>query len=685
MFLLMLSSWFEPSPSTESTFDWDAMQLWNNVQEWPLYAKIGGGVGVIIITHYALKRIFRCFRSGVPKLYKKDWVKDKIYLYQFPRSGVIPSVSPYCLKLETWLRFAMMDYESYSSISKRSKEGLVPFVEVNGVQLHDSALIIQTLTSQFELFNMESDLTEEEKGISRAIEKLCENSLIPALMFNRFCDKDNCSKFLKAPIVQVSALVGFIYRRILRRRLVADMRARLRAHGLGKHSREEIYDIALRDLAALSQILGFNEYFFGKRPHLVDIIVFSVLAQIYYIPLDNPLKDAMVEDYQNLKRTPPDGTHVRSLVGRSLHCGRLIERAKVRSSLRSQAYSVSSHPQCTASIFRPNCSLRSVVATMVNPQKSKVYIIGVGMTKFVKPQSVPGLDYPDMVKEAVNKALSDAKVKYSDIQQATVGYLFGGSCCAQRALYEVGMTGIPIYNVNNACASGSSGLFMCKQFIEGGGTDLALAVGFEKMAQGSLENMGGRMDDRAMPVEKHIGVMSETYGLFPAPMTAQMFGNAGKEHMEKYGTKPEHFAKIAWKNHKHSVNNPNSQFQKEYSLEEVMKARRIYDFMGLLECSPTSDGAAAAVLCSEKFLREHPHLKDQAVEILGMQLGTDFPSAFSENSNIKMIGFDMIQNIAGKLYKETGLGPNDVQVIECHDCFAPNELITYEALGLCPI
>jgi len=91
------------------------------------------------------------------------------------------------------------------------------------------------------------------------------------------------------------------------------------------------------------------------------------------------------------------------------------------------------------------------------------------------------------------------------------------------------------------------------------------------------------------------------------------------------------------------------------------------------------------VLCSEKFLREHPQLKDQAVEIIGMQLGTDFPSAFNEKSNIKMIGFDMIQSIAGKLYKETGLGPNDVQVIECHDCFAPNELITYEALGLCPV
>ncbi|KHJ77526.1 hypothetical protein OESDEN_22854 [Oesophagostomum dentatum] len=107
--------------------------------------------------------------------------------------------------------------------------------------------------------------------------------------------------------------------------------------------------------------------------------------------------------------------------------------------------------------------------------------------------------------------------------------------------------------------------------------------------------------------------------------------------------------------------------------------------MGLLECSPTSDGSAAAILCSERYLEKNPHLKPQAVEIVGLKLGTDQPSVFKENSNIKMIGFDMIQKISSELYKETGYTPNDVQVIELHDCFAPNELITYEALGLCEI
>jgi sterol carrier protein 2 len=321
---------------------------------------------------------------------------------------------------------------------------------------------------------------------------------------------------------------------------------------------------------------------------------------------------------------------------------------------------------------------------MSSTTKPKVYVIGVGMTKFTKPQST-GLDYPDFVKEAVTMALNDCNLKYTDIQQATVGFLYGGTCCGQRALYEVGMTGIPIYNVNNACASGSSGVYLCKQIIESGNADCVLACGFEKMLPGSLEAMSSNPDGRAIAVDKHLEVMSDTYGLFPAPMTCQMFTNAGKEHMEKYGTKREHFAKIAHKNHKHSVHNENSQFRKEFSFDEVMNARKIYDFCGLLECSPTSDGSAAAVLCSEKFLQKHPELKKQAVEIVGLELRTDFPSAFSEKSNIKMIGFDMVQAAAKDLFRNAKMSPSDVQVIECHDCFAANELITYEAIGLCPI
>ncbi|MFH4975785.1 hypothetical protein AB6A40_002494, partial [Gnathostoma spinigerum] len=320
-----------------------------------------------------------------------------------------------------------------------------------------------------------------------------------------------------------------------------------------------------------------------------------------------------------------------------------------------------------------------------NNEMRNVYVIGVGMTKFEKPGADSSRDYPEMVQEGVTKALNDAKITYKEIEHAVVGYIYGGTCCGQRSLYPIGLTGIPIFNVNNACASGSSALYLGKALIETGRCHTVLVVGFEKMARGSLENMSAAVDDRTNPMDQHIGVMAETYGLHAAPITAQMFGNAAKEHMEKYGTRREHFARIAQKNHRHSVNNPYAQFRKEYSLDEIINARKIYDFMGLLECSPTSDGAAAVVLCSKHFLAKHPHLYPQAVEIVGMEMGTDQPSVFAEKSNIKMIGFDLIKTISERLYKRTGLTPSDVQVIELHDCFAPNELITYEALGLCPV
>lgn len=202
----------------------------------------------------------------------------------------------------------------------------------------------------------------------------------------------------------------------------------------------------------------------------------------------------------------------------------------------------------------------------------KVYVIGNGMTKFTRPGQDRTLDYPHMVKEAVTNALDDANIKYSDIQHASVGYVYGDSTCGQKALYEVGMTGIPIINVNNNCSTGSSALMISKQLVEGGIYDCTLALGFEKMERGALTS---KYKDRCNPMQEHITLFYELHGINQAPITAQLFGAAGKEHMEKYGTKPEHFAKIAWKNHKHSKNNPNSQYQHEYSVEEIMNAPQV--------------------------------------------------------------------------------------------------------------
>jgi acetyl-CoA acetyltransferase len=184
-------------------------------------------------------------------------------------------------------------------------------------------------------------------------------------------------------------------------------------------------------------------------------------------------------------------------------------------------------------------------------------------------------------------------------------------------------------------------------------------------------------------MDKHVKVMLELRGLSPAPPAPQMFGNAGREHMEKYGTTALQFAKIGYKNHKHSVNNPYSQFQTEYSLEDILQAPMIYEPLTKFQCCPTSDGSGAAVLASEDFVRKHK-LESQAVEIIGMAMATDMPSSFEGKSCIKMVGADLTRKAAQKVYEQSGLGPENVDVIELHDCFSCNELITYEALGLCP-
>jgi acetyl-CoA acetyltransferase len=309
----------------------------------------------------------------------------------------------------------------------------------------------------------------------------------------------------------------------------------------------------------------------------------------------------------------------------------------------------------------------------------KVFVVGVGMTKFEKPGSRQW-DYPDMAKEAGTKALQDAGIPYEEIEQACVGYCYGDSTCGQRAVYGLGLTGIPVYNVNNNCATGSTALFMAKQFIEGGIAECVLALGFEKMEKGSL---GAKFTDRTNPMDHHFELMVSLREFVGAPPTAQFFGNAGREHMEKYGTTPEQFAKIGFKNHKHSVNNPYSQFQNEYSLDDILKAQMVYEPLTKLQCCPTSDGAGAAIVCSEDFVKRH-ELQDQAVEILGMAMATDLASTFDAKSCIKLIGPDITRTAAQKVYEQSGLGPENVDVIELHDCFSTNELITYEALGLCP-
>ena len=311
---------------------------------------------------------------------------------------------------------------------------------------------------------------------------------------------------------------------------------------------------------------------------------------------------------------------------------------------------------------------------------NRSFVIGVGMTKFDKPGTKEG-DYPDWAAEAGATALTDAGIAYADVNEVYAGYVHGDSCYGQRAVYQLGLGGIPVVNVNNNCSTGSTALYLARRAIKGGLAECALAIGFERMERGSI---AFNFQDRAGALDKHTERMAQIRTPEQSPAMPQMFGNAGREHMERYGSTPEHYAWIGWKNHKHSVNNPYAQFQTEYSLEEVRSAPMIHEPLTKLQCSPTSDGAAAAVVASERFVDDHD-LWEQAIEIAGQAMVTDLPSSLDENADfIRLLGYDMSREAARLVYEEAQVGADDIDVIELHDCFSVNELLTYEALGLAP-
>jgi len=296
----------------------------------------------------------------------------------------------------------------------------------------------------------------------------------------------------------------------------------------------------------------------------------------------------------------------------------------------------------------------------------RAFVIGVGMTRFDKPGTKEG-DYPDWAKEAGEKALADAGIAYNAVEQAYAGYCYGDSTCGQRAIYGLGMTAIPVVNVNNNCATGSSALWLARGAVRGGLADCALAIGFEKMEKGSL---GAKYTDRTNPGDKHFMRLMALREFEQAPPAPWMFGNAGRDHMEKYGSNPHHYAWIGWKNHKHSVNNPYAQFQDEYTLEDIKAAKMIHAPLTKLQCSPTSDGSAAAIVASERFVDEHD-LWDRAVEIAGQSLVTDLANTFDDDGDcIRVVGYDMSKAAARQAYDEAELGPEDVDVCELHDCFS---------------
>lgn len=309
---------------------------------------------------------------------------------------------------------------------------------------------------------------------------------------------------------------------------------------------------------------------------------------------------------------------------------------------------------------------------------NNVFIAGVGMIPFRKPGTSDPYDV--MGAQAVRQALEDAGVSYADVQQAYAGYVYGDSTCGQKALYHVGMTGIPVINVNNNCATGSSALFLARQAVQSGAVDCALAVGFEFMNPGALKSV---WSDRASALERANDLVDELVGPQDGMSNAiRQFAGAGMAHMKKYGTRLETFAKIRAKASRHAAQNPLAVFRNVISTEEVMAAPMLWDgvLTRLMACPPTC-GAAAAIVVSEDFARRRGLRTD--VRVAGQALTTDTPSTYDTRDMIRVVGYDMASAAANSVYEQAGIGPDDIDVIELHDCFAQNELLTYEALRLC--
>ncbi len=307
----------------------------------------------------------------------------------------------------------------------------------------------------------------------------------------------------------------------------------------------------------------------------------------------------------------------------------------------------------------------------------KVIVAGVGMIPFKKPGT--SASYDAMGAEAVRLALADAGLDYSAVQQAYAGYVYGDSTCGQKALYHVGMSGIPVINVNNNCATGSSALFLARQAVQSGAVECALAVGFEQMNPGALRSA---WTDRAPALERANEVVNALVGQPDMPNAIRQFAGAGRAHMQKYGTRLETFAKIRAKASRHAANNPLAVFRNVLTTEDVMNAPMLWDgvLTRLMACPPTC-GAAAAIVVSEAFAKKHGLRTD--VRIAGQAMATDLPSTYDSGDMIRVVGFEMTQLASRQAYEQAGVGPGDVDVVELHDCFAQNELLTYEGLGLC--
>lgn len=302
-------------------------------------------------------------------------------------------------------------------------------------------------------------------------------------------------------------------------------------------------------------------------------------------------------------------------------------------------------------------------------------VAGVDMVPFVKPgQQKP---YREMAAEAIRGALKNAGIDARKVNQAYASYIYGSTGSGQHALYDAFQNGIPVFNVNNACCSGSTALFLARQAIMSGAADCVVAFGFEEMQPGPLPRLWADREG----VAQRINDLLDHDGWETAPNAIRWFGSAGKEYLDRYDASPTLFAKIATKTRKHAAQNTYAIFRKPLSEEEVLSAPLVYgDYLTRLMCCPPSCGAAAVVLVSKSFAKRNAQFSG-AVEIAGQGMASDTETSWHNPMNA--VGCEMVRSLAARTYEEAGIGPDDIDVIELHDCFTPNEAMTYENLGLC--
>ena len=309
-----------------------------------------------------------------------------------------------------------------------------------------------------------------------------------------------------------------------------------------------------------------------------------------------------------------------------------------------------------------------------------VWIIGTHMTKFGR---YPDKDLIDLGAEAALAALADGGVTIADMDVMGAGNLFEASSgVGQRLQKQIGQTGIPVYNVANACATGATAVRCVYMAIKSGEAEMGLAVGLEKMGKQGLLGASARSDKKTYAASGRYGAVMSVEGRLGTTLMPGVFAQAGIEYAgQNDGVGFEQFAKVAEKNHAHSVLNPLAQYQKQFSLDEVMSAEMMSYPNTLLMCCPTGDGGAAAVLVSEEKLKTlSDDQRKRAIKISASVMTSD---PWTDADQVQPDVNTLTREAAAKAYEITGVDPADLDLVELHDCFATAELLHYDNLQLC--